>query len=99
QLPPSRHPGLDHSATAASPRIVHSIPFRVRRTVRREVPAVTAATSTTRPIIAPYPSGPSERFPNSTAIWLSPALPLNQSDMVPASANSAIAVPPPAAPP
>ena len=31
----------------------HSIAFRVRWTVRREVPAVTAATSITRPIIAP----------------------------------------------
>src|SRR3954468_24014517 len=77
----------------------HSRLLSVCATVRREVPAVTAATRTTRPRTAPYPSRPSDRLPNSALAWLSPAVPLNQSAMMPTSANRAMAAMPPTAPP
>src|SRR4029077_12639059 len=77
----------------------HPIALSVRCTVSRAMPAVTAATSTIRPSIAPWPSGPSDRLPNSAPAWASPGLPVNQFDMKETSANRIIAAAPPSAPP
>ncbi len=48
-----RHDGEHGEQHGAHEPAHHSIDLSVRCTVSREVPAVTAATSTTRPIIAP----------------------------------------------